>query len=101
MRRDRALVSRQRSRDPVSGQPPDRLAARLMAVTPRVPVAERLRHDLACGGMIAMRAAPVWPRVAPPGHRVGDVEDAAVDAEQVPVSAGVTATQASMSSRKT
>src|SRR6266566_3293406 len=83
MRRDRVLISRQRSRDPVSGQPPDRLAAWLTAVTPRVPVAERLRHDLGPGGMIAARAVHVRPLVTPPGQRVGDVVDAAADAEQV------------------
>lgn len=89
MRRDRVLVSRQRSPgDPVSRQPPDRLAARLTAVPPRVPVAERLRHDLRHGGVIAVRVAHVRPLVTPPGHRVGDVVDAAADAEQV---IGVTA----------
>src|SRR6266567_6858959 len=88
MRRDRVLISRQRSRDPVSGQPLDRLAARLTAVTPRVPVAERLRHDLGRGGMITVRAALVRPLVTPRGHRVGHVVEAAVDAEQV---IGVTA----------
>jgi hypothetical protein len=46
MRRDRVLVSRQRSRDPVCGQPPDRLAARLTAVTPRVPVAVPAREAI-------------------------------------------------------
>ena len=83
MRRDRVVVSRQRSRDPVSGQPPDRLAARLTAVTLLVPVAKRLRHDLGRGVMITVRATLVWPPVPPPGHRAGDVVDATVDAEQV------------------
>jgi hypothetical protein len=38
--------------------------------------------------MITVRAALAWPLVASQGHRVGDVVEAAVDAEQV---IGVTA----------
>ena len=40
------------------------------------------------GGVIAVRAAHVRPLVTSPGHHVGDVVDAATDAEQV---IGVTA----------